>query len=112
MSAEKIQPRMRELAEQVSAVYPCQDVDLVCLAHNTMSSTADLVRHIIVPVAQQALAFSPYPQVSSSRGMCLALDGAEPVQDRHVLLTEELVDRRPHPSVSDEPAAPAPACES
>jgi hypoxanthine phosphoribosyltransferase len=103
---------VRELAAQISADYAGREIDLVCLAHSAMMFTGDLVRHITVPVKQHALAFSSYPQPSSSGEVRLTLDVAEPLQGRHVLRAEGMVISGRTPPVSDELVAPAPARKS
>lgn len=109
VSAEEVQRRVPELAAQISADYADREIDLVCLTHSAMMFTADLVRRVTVPVRQHALAFSSYPQSPASGEVRLIFDIAEPLQGRHVLLTEGMVISGRTPPVSVESAALAPA---
>ena len=90
-SAAEIKKRVQVLAARISADYAGREVDVVCLAHQAMMFTADLVRHSSVPVRQHVLAFSNYPNASASGEVRLTLDVAEPLEGRCVVLTEGMV---------------------
>ncbi|MGP1666285.1 MAG: phosphoribosyltransferase [Rhodanobacter sp.] len=89
--AETLRQRLQEVARQINGDYVGREIDLVCLTNAAMILTADLVRLLEVPVRTHALAFTSYSPAPMSGEVRLTLDIGEPLQGRHVLVTEGMV---------------------
>lgn len=94
-SAEKIQQRVRELAEQISNEY--QDLKeplvLIGVLKGSVIFLADLCRHMTIPVELDFIGVSSYGMETKSSGVVqITQDLSRPIHDRHVLLVEDIVD--------------------
>lgn len=76
---------------QINDDYAGREIDLVCLTNAAMTFTADLMRALEVPVRLHVLAFISYVPTPASGEVRLTLDIGEPLQGRHVLVTEGMV---------------------
>jgi hypoxanthine phosphoribosyltransferase len=91
VSANELRQRVKELAQQINTDFAGREIDLVCLSNSASVFTADLCRMIKVPIRQHLLAFNRYNKPTKSGEVALTLDVTEPLQDRHVLVTEGMV---------------------
>lgn len=94
-SEEQIAARVRELASEIEAFYPADDDLLVIgLLKGAFVFTSDLVRALERPgVRVDFLTAALYGDgTDSSREVQLLHDVKESVDDRHVLLVEDIVD--------------------
>jgi hypoxanthine phosphoribosyltransferase len=89
----EIARRVKELAAQISEDYQGKDLVLVCILKGAVIFTADLARHITVPVTIDFMATSSYGEGTQSTGVVRFLkDLDEPIEGRHVLIVEDIVD--------------------
>ena len=89
--AEELQKRVEKLAQQINSDYQGLEIDIVCLSNGATIFTADLCRMITLPLRLHLMAFNPYPNSPASGEVRLTLDLKEPLQDRHVLVTEGII---------------------
>lgn len=89
--AVSLRRRLQEVATQINGDYAGREIDLVCLTNAAMIFTADLIRLLEVPVRTHALAFTSYSPAPMSGEVRLTLDIGEPLQGRHVLVTEGMI---------------------
>lgn len=94
-SEETIAARVRELARAIDAFYPADDEMLVIgLLKGAFMFTSDLVRAFARPaVVVDFLTAALYGEgTDSSREVQLLHDVKQSIEDRHVLLVEDIVD--------------------
>lgn len=92
ISQEKIQQRVRELGVQISADYAGQEVVIIPLLTGAFMFAADLMREIKLPVDIQFMATSSYEGTTSTGEVKINYDLKRPVNGKHVLLIEDIVD--------------------
>lgn len=93
LTAEQIQQRVRELAEEISRDYQGREPLLVCVLKGGVIFLADLVRQLTVPVNLDFMAVSSYGQGTVSSGQVRILKDLDTsIEGRHVLLVEDIVD--------------------
>lgn len=90
---EKIQERIAELGRQITADYSGESLVLVCILKGAFLFMADLCRHIALPVNTEFMAISSYGHATKSSGVVRILkDLNESIEDRNVLIVEDIVD--------------------
>lgn len=93
ISEEKIAARIKELGQQISADYAGKELSVICVLKGSFIFMADLVRVIKVPLTCEFLSVSSYgDQKSSSGEVKLILDISKPLDGKHVLIVEDIVD--------------------
>lgn len=94
IDASTLQKRVAELGAQISQDYAGLDLLLLCILRGGVVFLVDLMRHITVPHAVDFMAISSYGvgARASSGSVRLILDLQTDIQDRHVLLVEDIVD--------------------
>ncbi len=93
LSEDDIQGRVRELGSQISADYGDEPVLLVGVLRGAAIFVADLSRAISSPVELDFMAVSSYGSSTKSSGVVRILkDLDEPIEGRHVLVCEDILD--------------------
>ena len=94
ISEEAIRERVDELAVQISADYKDKgDVVLVGVLKGAFIFLADLSRRLTIPRTIEFIAVSSYDSGSVSSGAVrLVMDVRGNIEDRHVLIIEDIVD--------------------
>ena len=89
----EIAERVRELGQAVSRDYAGRDPLLVGVLKGAVLFLADLIRAIDIPVTLDFIGVSSYGASSRSSGVVrISADLSVPIEDRHVLLVEDIVD--------------------
>lgn len=89
----KIQERIIELGRQITQDYRDQDLVVVGILNGSFMFTADLVRTIKTPHEVDFISVSSYGAGTTSSGKVnLELDFRKNIENRHVLLVEDIVD--------------------
>ena len=93
-SAEAIQRRVEEMGREISGAYaPGADILVLGLLKGSFIFIADLVRHVPIPIQVDFLAASSYGKERVSSGeVRLVYDPEAPMENRHVILIEDIVD--------------------
>ena len=91
---ERLQARIKELGQQISADYAGQNLLLLCILKGGVLFLTDLMRQISIPHEIDFLAVSSYGRESrESTGVVRILkDLDEPIAGRSVLIVEDIVD--------------------
>ena len=91
---ERVQARIKELGQQISADYAGQNLLLLCILKGGVLFLTDLMRQISIPHEIDFLAVSSYGRESrESTGVVRILkDLDEPIAGRSVLIVEDIVD--------------------
>jgi hypoxanthine phosphoribosyltransferase len=93
ISEEQIAKRVTELADQISSRYSGREVTMICVLKGSFLFFADLVRAMKVPVRVEFLQCSSYGASTTSSGeVKLVLDISTPLDGRHVVIVEDIVD--------------------
>lgn len=94
LTSQQIQARVAELGRQIAGDYA--DVDellLVGVLKGSVVFIVDLARQIDLPLAMDFIAISSYGQSTESSGVVRLLkDLDSDIQDRHVLIVEDIID--------------------
>ena len=93
ISAKKIESRIQELGAEISKAYAGKELTVICVLKGSFIFCADLVRAISVPVKCEFISCSSYGNAKTSSGeVKLALDISTPLDGKHVLIVEDIVD--------------------
>ena len=91
-TAEQIQQRVAQLAQQISSDYRGKELVVISILKGAVVFTADLIRRIEVPLTLDFIAASSYAQASSTGEVKIHCDIRTVIDDRHVLLVDDIVD--------------------
>jgi len=93
ISEEEIRQKVRELGATISNDYQGQSLVVVGILKGAIIFLADLVRHLHMPVTLDFMAVSSYGSGTKSSGAVRILKDLEAgLEDRHVLIVEDIVD--------------------
>ncbi|MEG6586153.1 hypoxanthine phosphoribosyltransferase [Dendrosporobacter sp. 1207_IL3150] len=93
ISTDKLQERIKELGEQISADYAGKEILAIGVLRGAVIFMADLTRAIKVPVAIDFMAVSSYGAGTSSSGVVRILkDLDEDIEGKHILIVEDIID--------------------
>jgi hypoxanthine phosphoribosyltransferase len=93
ISEEKIQKKVVELGETLTKKFKGQDVVAVCVLKGSFVFFSDLVRHIQTDISCEFFGVSSYHGGTKSSGeVKVTLDLQNPIEDKHVILVEDIVD--------------------
>jgi len=94
IDAETLQTRIAEMGEEISRDYKGKDPHLVCILRGGVMFLSDLMRQLSIPHTIDFMAISSYgPGTRQSSGQVrLTMDLKDNIQDRHVLLVEDIID--------------------
>ena len=93
LSEEEVDARIRQLGEQISKDYAGKDIYLICILKGASFFACELAKRITVPVFLDFMSVSSYGKSSESSGVVkIVKDLDEPLQGKHVLLVEDIVD--------------------
>ena len=93
VGAEELQRRIGELAVEVSRDYADKDVLLLGILKGAVFFLTDLIRQLEIPAEIDFMAISSYGSATQSSGVVRILkDLDRPIEGRHVLIVEDIVD--------------------
>ncbi len=93
ISEDQIQERVRAMARAIAQDYKGKTPLLVGVLKGSFIFLADLVRELDIPVEIDFLAVSSYGKATETSGeVKIIKDLSEPIEGRHVLLVEDIVD--------------------
>ncbi len=93
ISADEIQDRVRGLGRRIDEHFAGKDLLLIAVLKGSVIFLADLMRAISIPHEVDFLATSSYGVSTRSSGIVRILkDLNEPIEGRHVLLVEDIID--------------------
>jgi hypoxanthine phosphoribosyltransferase len=93
VSREELQARVAELGAQISAEYVGRDLIMVGVLKGAVLFLADLMRSVTVPCEIDFMAVSSYGSQTDSSGVVRILKDLDaPIEDRHVLIVEDIID--------------------
>jgi hypoxanthine phosphoribosyltransferase len=90
---DELKERVRSLGEAVSAEYADRDLLLIGVLKGAVFFLADLMRHIAIPCEVDFMAVSSYGSATDSSGVVRIIKDLDtPIEGRHVLIVEDIVD--------------------
>jgi hypoxanthine phosphoribosyltransferase len=97
ISAEVLNKRVAELGATITADYreliESKEVVVVGVLKGSILFMADLVRHIALPVSLDFISISSYGDATESSGIVqITQDLSRPIEGRHVVVVEDIVD--------------------
>ncbi len=93
VQADQLQRRIRELGEQISADYADRNPLLIGVLKGAIFFLSDLMRAISCPCEVDFMAISSYGSSTASSGVVRILKDLDaPIEGRHVLIVEDIVD--------------------
>jgi hypoxanthine phosphoribosyltransferase len=93
ISEDDLRKRVQELGEQVSRDYEGLDPLLVAVLKGAVIFAGDLLRAITIPCSIDFMAISSYGSGTESSGVVRILKDLDaPIEGRHVLVVEDIVD--------------------
>ncbi len=92
-SADEIAARVKQIAGQISTDYRDMNPLVVGVLKGAFLFMSDLIRHIDIPIELDFIATSSYGASTKSSGIVRILKDLErPIENRDVLLVEDIVD--------------------
>lgn len=93
LSQEKIQARIKELGETINRDYAGKEVHIIGVLNGAFMFTADLVRHLTIPVTLEFMSASSYGDGTVSSGeLQINLDIKKDIKGKEVIVVEDIVD--------------------
>jgi hypoxanthine phosphoribosyltransferase len=93
VSREDLVRRVAELGEEISRDYEGRDLMMVGVLKGAVLFLADLMRHLDVPCEIDFMAVSSYGSQTDSSGVVRILKDLDaPIEGRHVLVVEDIID--------------------
>ncbi|NEW09577.1 hypoxanthine phosphoribosyltransferase [Paenibacillus sp. SYP-B3998] len=92
-SEEQIQDKIKELGDQLSNDYEGKNPLVICVLKGAFIFMADLVKQIKVPLELDFMAVSSYGQSTKSSGVVKIIKDLDvPVEGRHIIIVEDIID--------------------
>lgn len=89
----RLQSRVKELGAQISQDYAGKEITFICVLKGSFIFFSDLIRNVEVPLTCEFLGLSSYGnQTHSSGEVKVTLDMNEPLEGKHVIVVEDIVD--------------------
>jgi hypoxanthine phosphoribosyltransferase len=93
VQADELQHRVRQLAEEIDRDYAGKELLLIGVLKGAFFFLADLMRNLKTPSEVDFMAVSSYGSSTDSSGVVRILKDLDaPLEDRHVLIVEDIVD--------------------
>ena len=90
---EKVEERIRELGEKISADYAGKQVHLICVLKGGVFFMCALAKRITVPVSMDFMCVGSYGDGTVSSGVVgIAQDLDESIEKKEVLIVEDIID--------------------
>ncbi|WNC14977.1 hypoxanthine phosphoribosyltransferase [Brevibacillus brevis] len=93
LSESEIAGKIQELGKTLAAEYQGKNPLVICVLKGAVVFMADLIRHMDIPCEMDFMAVSSYGSGTESSGMVKILKDLDTsVQNRHVLVVEDIMD--------------------
>lgn len=92
-TAEKLAQRVSELGQQITSDYEGKELLVIGVLKGANVFLSDLIRHIEIPIEIDFIAAASYGNSTESSGVVRLLKDLDyPIENRHVVLIEDLID--------------------
>jgi len=93
ISTEQIARRVREMGAQIERDYQNKELVLLGVLKGSYMFISDLARSIDLPLSIDFIGLSSYGEATESTGVVkITSDLAKPIENKHVLIVEDIVD--------------------
>ena len=93
ISREEVEKRVKEIGEQISRDYAGKEIHLVGILKGSVFYLCELAKHITCPVTMDFMSVSSYENATTSSGIVrLVKDLDEPLEGKHVIVVEDIID--------------------
>ena len=93
ISEEQLRERVVELGREIAAEYEGRDLLLIGVLKGAVFFMADLMRELPLPCEVDFMAISSYGSATDSSGVVRILKDLDiNIEDRHVLIVEDIID--------------------
>ncbi len=93
LSEEEVDKKIEELGQRISKDYEGRSVHLLCVLKGGAPFMCELAKRITVPVTFDFMSVSSYGSGTSSTGVVkLVKDLDEPLEGKHVIIVEDIID--------------------
>lgn len=90
---EELQNRVKEIAKKINFHYLDEEIYVICVLKGSVLFTADLVKHLNMPIKMEFIRLSSYGSSVTSSGKVNAVDISLPdLNDKNVLIVEDIID--------------------
>ncbi|MCD1261873.1 hypoxanthine phosphoribosyltransferase [Paenibacillus athensensis] len=92
-SEEQIQDKIKEMGELISADYEGRTPLVICVLKGAFMFMADLIKRVEVPLEIDFMAVSSYGASTKSSGIVKIIKDLDvPVEGRHIIIVEDIID--------------------
>ena len=93
LTEEEVDRRINEVAEEINRDYAGKAVHLICILKGGVFFTCELAKRLTVPVSMDFMSVSSYGAGTVSSGVVRIIkDLDEPLEGKHVLIAEDIID--------------------
>ncbi len=93
ISEEKVEEKIRSLAEEISKDYEGKTVHLICVLKGSIFFTCELAKRLSIPVTLDFMSVSSYGnQTESSGRVKIVKDLDETLEGKDVIIIEDIID--------------------
>ena len=93
LSEEEVDSRIKQIAAKVSKDYAGKEIHLICVLKGGVFFTCELAKRITVPVSLDFMSVSSYGDDTKSSGVVkIVKDLDQPLEDKEVLVVEDIID--------------------
>jgi len=93
ISEDRIHARVREMGAQIEREYAGKDLLLLGVLKGSFVFISDLARSIDLPLSVDFIGLSSYGEATESSGVVkITSDVGKPIENKHVLIVEDIVD--------------------
>ena len=93
ISEEKIQARIKEIAQELNNLYNGEEICVICVLKGAVMFATDLVKHLDMPLSLEFIRLSSYGHATETSGKVNAVDIKLPdLNNKNVLIVEDIVD--------------------
>ena len=93
LSAEEIDKRLEELAEELYKEFGDEEVEMICTLKGAVVVTVDLAKKMKMPVKLNFMSVSSYGDSTESSGnINVKMDLDEDIEGKNVLIVEDIID--------------------
>lgn len=91
--ADKIQEAIKSLGQKLNRLYNGEELYIICVLKGSVMFTADLVKHLTMPVKMEFIRLSSYGSGTVYSGKVNAVDISLPdLNGKNVLIVEDIID--------------------
>ena len=93
ITENEIQNKIKELSSELNEFYNGEDLYVICVLKGSVMFTADLVKHLKMPLNMNFIRLSSYGSGFTSTGKVNAVDISLPdLNGKNVLIIEDIID--------------------